>query len=217
MGVEIKFCGLTRPQDAAVAVELGASYVGAIFASGPRLISPERAATVFADVPSSVRRVGVFGEQSADDILRAIDTATLNVVQLHGGGDLARIDAIQRRFDGDIWAVVRIPGIELPANFEVLATASDGLLLDAYVPGALGGTGVALPWNALRDAVDGVRPITKIILAGGLKPENVAQAIAALSPDVVDVSSGVEDAPGIKNHHRMRAFRDAVAHISIPT
>jgi phosphoribosylanthranilate isomerase len=91
------------------------------------------------------------------------------------------------------------------------------VLLDAYVDGALGGTGVALPWSELSRSVDRLRGHTTIILAGGLKPTNVALAIVALAPDVVDVSSGVEDAPGIKNHDRMRAFRDAVAHASIPT
>ncbi len=217
MGAEIKFCGLTRPEDAQFAAELGASYVGAIFASGPRLIDPARAATVFAGLPRTVKRVGVFADQSTDAILRAVDTASLDVVQLHGAGDVDRIERLRDRFEGDIWSVVRIAGAELPADIEVLATASDGLLLDAYVAGALGGTGIALPWAALSDAIDPLRAISRIILAGGLKPDNVASAIAALSPDVVDVSSGVEDAPGIKNHDRMRAFRDAVIHTSIPT
>jgi phosphoribosylanthranilate isomerase len=217
VSVEIKFCGLTRPEDAAFAASLGARYVGAIFASGPRLITPERAAEVFARVPSTVRRVGVFADQSTDDVLRAVDVAGLEVVQLHGTHDVSRIERLRTRFDGDVWSVIRIPGAELPDDAELLATASDGLLLDAYVPGALGGTGVALPWHALRDAIDPLRAATKIILAGGLRPENVAQAIAAMSPEIVDVSSGVEDAPGIKNHDRMRAFRDAVEHTSIPT
>jgi phosphoribosylanthranilate isomerase len=91
-------------------------------------------------------------------------------------------------------------------------------VLDAYVPGALGGTGTTIPWADIAVQVQGMRDRGRkpLVLAGGLRPENVATAIAALAPDVVDVSSGVESAPGIKDHARMRAFRDAVR-ASIPT
>jgi phosphoribosylanthranilate isomerase len=115
-----------------------------------------------------------------------------------------------------IWAVVRVSD-SLPDRVGSLIDASDGLLLDAYVPSVLGGSGVSFAWDAVAADLRTIRGQRPIILAGGLRPENVAEAIAALSPNVVDVSSGVESAPGIKDHERMRAFRDAVAHASIPT
>jgi phosphoribosylanthranilate isomerase len=214
---EIKFCGMTRLDDARVAASLGAAYVGAIFAGGPRMISAEWAAQVFADLPATMHRVGVFADQGADEITRMARIASLDVVQLHGEAGVARIDALRRGFSGAIWSVVRVAGTALPASAGELAAASDGLLLDAYVAGTLGGTGVTLPWAALAASIDALRGGATIILAGGLTPENVAGAIAALAPDVVDVSSGVEDAPGQKNHDRMHAFRDAVVHASIST
>jgi phosphoribosylanthranilate isomerase len=98
-----------------------------------------------------------------------------------------------------------------------LLDSADGLLLDAYTPAALGGTGVSFSWSSIALDLQAIRGTTPVILAGGLRPENVADAIAALAPDVVDVSSGVESAPGIKDHDRMRAFRDAVTHAPIST
>jgi phosphoribosylanthranilate isomerase len=217
VAADIKFCGMTRSVDARVAASLGAAYVGAIFAGGPRMISAERAAEMFADLPTTVRRVGVFADQSVGEIARMARVASLDVVQLHGETDVTRIDALRREFSGAIWSVVRVAGTSLPAMVAPLAAASDGLLLDAYVAGTLGGTGVTLPWGELAASIDALRGDATIILAGGLTPENVASAVAALAPDIVDVSSGVEDAPGQKNHDRMRAFRDAVVHASIPT
>jgi phosphoribosylanthranilate isomerase len=217
VATEIKYCGLTRPDDARLAAELGAAYAGVIFAGGPRMISAEHAAIVFAELPKSVQRVGVFADQSVDEIIRMARIAGLDVLQLHGGANADRIDILRESFGGDIWSVVRVARATLPPRTGQLAHQSDGLLLDAFVDGKLGGTGVTLPWNELASAIDDLRDRTTIVLAGGLNPANVAKAIATLSPDVVDVSSGVEDAPGLKNHDRMRAFRDAVTSASIPT
>ena len=211
MRVEIKFCGLTRPEDAAEAVSLGASYTGVIFAGGPRMLTAERAAVVLADVPESVRRVGVFAGQSADDIARTAETARLSVAQLHEPRSAREIDTLRRRLDGLVWAVVRVANGRLPDQTGELLSAADAVVLDAYVPGVLGGTGVELPWDDLSEQLDELRGGRTIVLAGGLQANNVGRAIAILSPGVVDVSSGVERAPGIKDHHRMRAFRDAVA------
>ena len=217
MTVEIKFCGLTRPEDAQFAVSLGAAYVGVIFAGGPRSLTPDRAHAVLNEIPAGVRRVGVFADQSAADIARIVDSVRLDVVQLHGSADARRIADVRAAVDAVIWPVVRVAGDTLPGPTQELMRLGNGLLVDAFVPGTLGGTGVALAWTRVSDELQRIRGETPIILAGGLRPENVAEAISALSPNVVDVSSGVESAPGIKDHERMRAFRDAVAHASIPT
>jgi len=214
--VEIKFCGLTRPQDAMHAASLGASYVGVIFAGGPRMLTPERAAEVLHDVPRGVRRVGVFADQSAAEVARIVDAVGLDVVQVHGATDARRLDDLRGALSAAIWPVIRVAGTQLPEATGELLRLADGLLLDALVPGALGGTGVTLAWTGIAHELRRIRGNTPIILAGGLRAENVAEAIAVLGPNVVDVSSGVESAPGIKDHERMRAFRDAVSQASIP-
>jgi phosphoribosylanthranilate isomerase len=217
VSAEIKFCGLTHPDDAAFAASLGASYVGVIFAGGPRSLNVQRAMEVLSVVPPSVGRVGVFADQSADEIARMAHVLQLNVVQLHGSFDPERISALRKDFSGEVWPVCRLSSAALPPSVTDMLSTGDGLLLDAAVPGKLGGTGVALPWAELAEPLRELRRFKRIILAGGLRPENVGQAIAALSPDVVDVSSGVESAPGIKDHDRMREFRDAVDHVATMT
>lgn len=217
MDTEIKFCGLTRRDDANHAAALGAAYVGVIFAGGPRLLTPDRARDVLRDVPDSVQRVGVFAEQSDDEIARTVEMVDLDVVQLHGQWNPERIMRLADRLDREVWPVVRVEGSELPDWIDDAFRLGDATLIDAFAPGALGGTGVTLPWTQLAARLRSVRGNSRLVLAGGLRPENVAIAIAALSPDVVDVSSGVESSPGIKDHDRMRAFRDAVTHASIPT
>jgi phosphoribosylanthranilate isomerase len=181
------------------------------------MLTLERAAAVLAEVSGSVRRVGVFADQSVTDIARAADMLELDVIQLHAAAHPGRIMALRERVDAHVWPVVRISGEHLPANISEFLDAADGLLLDAFVSGSLGGNGVTLPWSALAKEIQRIRGDKPIILAGGLRPGNVSEAIAALAPDVVDVSSGVESAPGIKDHEQMRAFRDAVTQASIST
>lgn len=217
MPVDIKFCGLTRSVDAQQAVALGAAYVGVIFAGGPRMLTTEAARDVLANVPEHVRRVGVFAGQTATEIARIAKDLELDVVQLHGASSADQVDAVRQVFDGEIWRVVRVDTNGLPADLLANGADADAILLDAYVRGStLGGTGVALPWAELASDVGGLRGRMKIVLAGGLRAENVELAIATLGPDVVDVASGVEASPGVKDHERMRAFRDAVTHASTP-
>ena len=216
MTPEIKFCGLTRSVDAQFAAELGAGYVGVIFAGGPRGRTVEEAAAVLADLPRRVKRVGVFGAQAPDEIASVVSTLGLDVVQLHDGGDPSLVAEVRKRASAEVWAVIRLSRGFLPENSKAIAAIADGIVLDAYVPGAMGGTGVALPWQELADRLEAVRS-TRLILAGGLRPENVARAISLVAPDVVDVSSGVEIEVGIKDHDKMRAFRDAASQASIPT
>lgn len=205
----VKFCGMTRPEDAREAARIGAAYVGAIFAGGPRNITPERARDVFAGAAGGPAAVGVFGADDVDEIAATATTAGVEVIQLHGDPRAADVRAVRSRFGGRVWAVARADGSVLPEWAEELFHEADAVLLDAHVRGRLGGTGIALEWGALADSVAAVRGRTPVVLAGGLNPGNVAEAIRLLAPDVVDVSSGVESAPGIKDHAKMRRFYDA--------
>jgi phosphoribosylanthranilate isomerase len=116
---------------------------------------------------------------------------------------------MRQRFGARVWAVARADGSVLPDWTEELFHEADAVVLDARVKGRLGGTGVALEWGRLADSVAALRGRTPFVLAGGLTPANVAEAVRLLAPDVVDVSSGVESSAGIKDHAKMRAFFDA--------
>lgn len=211
MASDIKFCGITRAEDARLALELGARYVGVIFAGGPRRRSVEEAERVLDGLPDTIQRVGVFAAQTAAEILSVANRLELRVLQLHEPASVESFASLRSEFQGEIWLVHRVRGAELPRAVTDAARIADAVVLDAHVPGMLGGTGVPLPWEALAASCEEVRSMSKLVLAGGLRPENVRDAIAAIGPDVVDVSSGVESAPGVKDHARMRAFRDAVA------
>jgi phosphoribosylanthranilate isomerase len=212
VATDIKFCGMTRGEDAREAARLGAAYVGVIFAGGPRHLSVERAAEVLGGLPKNVRRVGVFPSYDGTSIADSADRLGLHVVQVHGDFEAGGLARIRRRFRGEVWAVVKVADDRLPPHTAELLDEADAVLLDAKVPGKLGGTGVTLAWRTLADRLRPLRERAraKVVLAGGLRPENVSEAIQLLRPGIVDVSSGVETAPGIKDHARMRAFRDAV-------
>jgi phosphoribosylanthranilate isomerase len=205
----VKFCGLTRPEDVREALRLGAAYVGAIFAGGPRTVTPRTARELFDAAAGGPAAVGVFGADEADAIAADAMSAGVEVIQLHGDPRAADVRAMRSRFGGRVWAVARADGSVLPEWTEELFHEADAVLLDARVQGRLGGTGVALAWGALADSVAALRGRTPVVLAGGLNPENVAEAVRLLAPDVVDVSSGVESSPGIKDHTKMRAFFEA--------
>jgi phosphoribosylanthranilate isomerase len=207
---DVKFCGLTRLTDAEAAAALGAAYLGVIFAGGPRAVDVAAARLVLGKLGGHARRVGVFGAAAPEEILAVASDVPLDVVQLHGDPDAGYVDAVRRLWGGDVWAVLRIGPGGLSAASASLFRAADAVVLDAKVSGRLGGTGVALDWLALRAPIERIRGETPLVLAGGLTPVNVSEAIGALVPSAVDVSSGVESAPGIKDPARMRAFADAV-------
>ena len=210
MPVDIKFCGLTRPRDAAVAASLGAAYVGVIFAESPRRLDAAAARAVLDVARGPAQTAGVFGAEPAEWIAAVAGEVRLDVVQLHGDPTPTVVDDVRRRFAGEVWAVVRIAGSDVPPGVSTLMEVADAVVLDAKVAGQLGGTGTRFDWDRIAATLDRRRARARLVLAGGLNPTNVAEAIRVVAPDVVDVSSGVESAPGIKDHARMRAFSDAV-------
>lgn len=215
--VRIKFCGIARPEDAKTAARLGASYVGVIFADSPRRVDEETARAVFEAAGENLGRVAVFGDESIENIAATASRIGADIVQLHSASGASAVDELRRRFRGRIWAVISIDphSLMLPAETDRLAAAADALLLDARVGGRSGGTGRTLNWDALAESVAALSEQTELILAGGLTPENVATAIRAMRPEVVDVSSGVERSPGVKDPLRMEAFAEGVRSASI--
>ena len=209
MHARIKFCGMTRPSDAALAAELGASYVGAVFAPGSRQVTPAVASDLF-EAARDLAHVGVFGSNDIREIGSIADQVELDIVQLHADPSADDVHAVRSRFGGDVWAALRITGGTLPEGAEELFDAADGIVLDAKSADRLGGAGVTISWGGVAGEVARIRGSRMTILAGGLTPVNVTVAIRALAPDVVDVSSGVEQSPGIKDYHRMREFAEAV-------
>ena len=211
MLAKVKFCGMTRPQDAALAGEIGASYVGVVFAAGPRRVTPIQGRAILDAVGSMAKRVGVFGTNSPEEIEKASHEARLDVVQLHADPTTADIRAVRMKFSGEVWAAIRIAGSHIPPESESLFTTADAIVLDSRSERRLGGTGEALPWNELAVDLARDRGSAAVVLAGGLKPGNVASAVRTLAPDVVDVSSGVESSPGVKDPWLMREFYAAAS------
>lgn len=207
MAVEAKICGLTRPADAAAAAAAGAAYLGVVFAGGPRMVTPEQAAGV-ASAGGGVPVIGVFGSQPPEEILRLARDSGLRGAQLHG--EYGRDSARRLRDAGLlVWRVVRIAA---PADLDLLEAAAldaDLVLVEPRVAHASGGTGVSLDLAVAREARARLAG-TRMALAGGLIPETVGRAVALVRPEVVDVSSGVERLPGIKDPDRIAAFLEAV-------
>ena len=208
MFVDVKVCGLTRASDARAAAELGARYIGVIFAGGPRTLDPEAARLVLDGGGVNVDRVGVFGEVDPKTIATVVDLAKLDIVQLHADPGPEQVRAIQQASGAHVWAVVRVDGTLDAAELRELWSSADALVLDSKVKGMLGGSGVSFDWS---EAGHATRPRAgRLVVAGGLTAANVGEAIDALSPDIVDVSSGVESSPGIKDHARIADFMEAV-------
>jgi len=200
--VKVKICGLTEPRQADACVQAGAWAVGVVLAPGsPRYVDIARAAEVLAGVPDHVARVGVFVDAGLAELERAADRIGLTHVQLHGAADVAGA----RQATG-LPVILSVPFTGAEAVRDAGARGAELVLFDAAVPGLYGGTGVRLDWGALAAH----RPAYPFGLAGGLRPDNVAQAIRMLRPAVVDVSSGVEASPGLKDHEKVDAFMTAV-------
>lgn len=209
MTVRVKICGLTRREDAAEAERAGAAYLGVILAGGPRLVTLPQANHVLGPARHGVDRVAVFGDQPADEIIAVAEALALDVIQLHGARSARDVEHISRRSMRTVWPVLRIAGCTLPPDAAEVAAVGQVVVLDAHVVGQLGGTGVALDWSGLAGAVADLRaevPGLTLVLAGGLRAANVREAIQLLAPEVVDVSSGVERAPGVKDPAQIERF-----------
>lgn len=207
MPAKIKFCGIIREHDAAVAAEAGAAYLGVVFAEGPRAVTVQRARLV-VKAAAGVPVLGVFADQPPEEILRVGERSGLSGAQLHGSYSCA--DAARIKAHGlTVWRVVRIA---VPADLDALEDAaleSDAVLVEPWVPHARGGAGMplelALAGEARRRLVN-----HPMVLAGGLTPEKVGEAVARVRPEIVDVSSGVERLPGIKDPDKIARFVEAV-------
>jgi phosphoribosylanthranilate isomerase len=212
LGAKIKFCGIMRQEDASAAVQAGAAYLGVVFAGGPRAVTRDGASKVVA-AAAGIPVLGVFAKQAPDEILRIVDDSGLSGAQLHGPYSPAA--AARLRAAGlEIWRVVRIA---TPLDLDAVEHAedeADAVLVEPRVPQAPGGTGVSLDLALAAEARRRVRG--RMALAGGLRPENVGMAVARVSPEIVDVSSGVERLPGVKDHNLITRFAEAVfAHSSV--
>lgn len=201
MAIRVKICGVTRPADARIAVDAGASAIGVIFWPGsPRCVSVKRAMQVLAEIPTGVMKVGVFVDQPRSFVEEAVRTARLDAIQLHGRENPA---------DYNMGTLV-LKSVPVSPLFDTtkLKTIPPRVLplLDAADRTRKGGTGRTVDW-LVAAAAAAVRPI---VLAGGLTPGNVREAIRAVQPFAVDVCSGVETAPGRKSTELIRAFLDAV-------
>ena len=227
----VKICGNTNLEDAALAAELGADAVGFVFAPSVRQMTAAQVAAITRELHGPVERVGVFHSLDAEEIARAAAEAGLTAVQLHGGLAEGLLERLAQRFAGGVrmiqvlhWTVdnfgdgaaVESAG-QLAAQIERVAALGlvDRVLIDSKVGGATGGTGVAFDWSAARSvfaSVGGVR----MIVAGGLRPNNVAHAVAQLGPWGVDVSSGVEASPGRKDAALVAKFIENARRVEMP-
>jgi phosphoribosylanthranilate isomerase len=198
----VKVCGITSPEDAACAAEAGADAIGMVFWPGsPRAVSLERARAIGAALPASLVRVGVFVDATRDEMAKVADGAGLDLLQLHGEEPPEALRELPRR----ALKAVRV-GAGFVAGDALRYAAAAGLLLDTRASGAPGGTGRSFDWSLARGVSERAG---FVLIAGGLTPENVREAIAAARPHGVDASSGLETAPGRKDPVRVRAFVEA--------
>ena len=195
--VRVKICGMTRSDDVQVAVQAGADALGFVFTNrSKRVLDAALAAELVAQVPAFVSRVGLFMDQDTDAVAGILDRVALNLLQFHGSEDAD----FCRQF-----GLPYIKAVSMVADQAVQRATDEypdaaALLLDSHAPGGAGGTGAVFDWAMIPAAP------APLVLAGGLTPANVRQAVQQVRPWAVDVSSGVEDRPGVKNEELMREF-----------
>ncbi|HET6170178.1 MAG TPA: phosphoribosylanthranilate isomerase [Terracidiphilus sp.] len=209
MSLWVKICANTSLEDARLAVEAGADALGFVFAPSPRRVTPEHVAAITPQLPESIDKIGVFVDAALEEIIAAIRTCGLTGVQLHSASG-AELPAQLRAEFGPGLRILRVVHFGPNAAEQAQAYAADanvdGVLVDSRTATAVGGTGIAFDWAEARRTVFGGDGAARLVAAGGLNPDNVAEAIGLLKPWGVDVASGVEAAPGRKDPAKVRAF-----------
>jgi phosphoribosylanthranilate isomerase len=196
----VKICGLTNLDDALAACDAGADALGFVFAESPRRVTSEVAATIIASLPPFMCSVGIFVDEDVEKVKSVVQRCHLDVVQLHGNETHEHVEHV---------GVKCIKSFRVRDNSfinQLSKSGADTFLLDTFVPDTLGGSGKTFDWSLAREA----KQYGNIILAGGLTPENVAQALSIVQPYAVDVSSGVEERPGKKDHRKVQQFIEEV-------
>lgn len=197
----IKICGITNLKDALVAVELGADALGFVFAESPRRIGPEVASQIIRSLPPFITVVGLFVDERAEVVREIMKECRLDALQFHGNESPDYCKLFPRK-------MIKAFRIKDEETLKTISSYKvNAYLLDAYVEGMAGGTGETFNWNL---AIEAKKIGPPIILAGGLGPDNVVEAVRKVRPYGVDVSSQIEKAPGKKDHKKMRAFIEAV-------
>jgi len=212
----IKICANTNVEDARLAAELGADAVGFVFAPSVRRVTADEVAPITSQLPASLEKVGVFQSNLANDIAAIVDEAGLSAVQLHGDFELALPKKLHQLFQERIKIIqvlhwqVGSPASAAQVSQQLRQIEAEGIvdrvLIDSKVGAASGGTGVAFNWVEASAVLARAAGALKLIVAGGLRQDNVAQAIRGLNPWGVDVASGVEAAPGQKDPEKLAAF-----------
>lgn len=200
-GLFVKICGITRAQDAELAAGLGASALGFVFwPNSPRCVGVETAKAIAAGVPANVLKVGVFVDQPVEEVARIMNEVGLDVAQLHGHESPEYCRRLKR-------SIFKSVGIADNGSVKIDDFDADVVLLvDAHDPARFGGTGKTVNWDSARE----IAATRRTILAGGLNAANIKLAVRSVRPYGVDVSSGVESSPGVKDPNRLRTFFEAL-------
>lgn len=207
----VKFCGLCRPGDATLAADAGADYLGVILAPGfPRTRTLEEAERILAG-GHEVARAGVFVDPAVSAVIRTAQRLGLSVVQLHGDEAPHVVADVKAAGPWRVWKAIRPrSGEEFVTLVARYSGVCDAVLVDGWSVASVGGTGAMFPWVEVGRERGRLPAAVELVAAGGLSPDNVGRLVAAVAPDVVDVSSGVEDGPGRKSAARLRSFIAAV-------
>jgi phosphoribosylanthranilate isomerase len=212
----IKICGTTNLKDALTAVEAGADALGFVFyEKSPRKIDPEKAREIVDRLPPNVEKVGVFVNEPVEKILNTVTEAGLTAVQLHGI-ESRRPESIQALKSGQELKIFLVLQADEIGRFDAIESSKAGIravFLDSGTPQLPGGTGKTFDWSASAAKVEAINKDMNVVVAGGLNPENVTDAIRILKPWGVDVASGVEAKPGKKDPDKVRAFINAVRNV----
>jgi phosphoribosylanthranilate isomerase len=215
--VRVKICGITREEDLAFAVAAGADAVGFLVGvpSSPRNLTLERAERLLRQVPVFVDSVVVTAPQSIDELVEICEKLKPTAIQIHGKKDFEASEIRERLKDTRLIKTVYVTEDALNETAVEELKTFDAVLLDSFTKGQYGGTGRVHDWNLSRKIKEAVAPLP-VILAGGLKPENVKEAILTVQPYAVDVASGVESRPAVKDHEKIRAFIENAKEIKLP-